>query len=671
MKTTDWRVAVQGRLQRPASSLLIAAIVMIATASTYADGCFVFRWNKEKDINEPTQKAIILHDQGREDLVLQVKYEGPAEDFGWVIPVPGQPEVRKGSTEPFYELSKLTQKQFGDGSGHRSMGMAKGNGEEPEVRVIEVKTVGAYEVAILSSTNPSALADWLAAHQFGFPKEKQSVLDQYIQRHWFFVAARINPKGDGFVVKATGGKPSKISGVTRQKLASGELHPIIISFPSEKCVFPLAISSVNGKPSEISLYVLSAQPLLSSVVYDRKLKAYRNEKEDSLRRMKGMGTRRAEMRAKIFHGSPREAQMKAEDPNDPPPDSINNAPGFGAPGHGENEYADTEEDFYSPREQLVRSMYVDGDTNAVRACGRDLPRIKAEQWWLTKIVETFQPEEMADLEFEPAIPFLAARMRHENGEAAAHCLPQFGSRAAPAVLDALNDSDEIVRRYGLVAAGEMSDSRFVEPIIKLMEDKDPRTRLNACYAATQNWDNKLAEPMVRLLRDPEPAVVRAAHSCLRRHVQDVTIDSDTLKHMLSQDGPQSLFALEKIGIQGIPREQLVHLLSYTNLPTVSVAFNQLRKDITLDEVTPLMTNSLPMAHMIALSMLGQMADKPAVERMVSMLHDPNEAICWRVRSNLRRATGQKLGSDPDAYEKWWAENKETFTPRAQNLGGIR
>jgi len=204
-----------------------------------------------------------------------------------------------------------------------------------------------------------------------------------------------------------------------------------------------------------------------------------------------------------------------------------------------------------------------------------------------------------------------------------------------------------------------------------MEDKDPRTRLNACYAATQNWDNKLAEPMVRLLRDPEPAVVRAAHSCLRRHVQDVTIDSDTLKHMLSQDGPQSLFALEKIGIQGIPREQLVHLLSYTNLPTVSVAFNQLRKDITLDEVTPLMTNSLPMARMIALGVLGQMADKPAVERMVSMLHDPNEALRWRVRSNLRRATGQKLGSDPDAYEKWWAENKETFTPRAQNLGGIR
>jgi hypothetical protein len=66
-----------------------------------------------------------------------------------------------------------------------------------------------------------------------------------------------------------------------------------------------------------------------------------------------------------------------------------------------------------------------------------------------------------------------------------------------------------------------------------------------------------------------------------------------------------------------------------------------------------------------------MNDKPAVERMVSMLHDSSEAICWRVRSNLRRATGQKLGADPAAYEKWWAENKDTFTPRAQNFGNNR
>jgi hypothetical protein len=129
-----------------------------------------------------------------------------------------------------------------------------------------------------------------------------------------------------------------------------------------------------------------------------------------------------------------------------------------------------------------------------------------------------------------------------------------------------------------------------------------------------------------------------------------------------------MFAVQMMSIQDgqVPREQLVRLLSYTNLPTISIAFNRLRNDITLDEVSPLITNSLPIARMMALGVLGQIGNKPAVDRMVSMLHDPNEAIRWRVRSNLRHATGQQLGADPAAYEKWWAENKETFTPRPQN-----
>src|SRR2546423_14104347 len=75
-------------------------VLVISGASALADGCFVSRWNKAVDINEPTQKAIIVYDEGREDLLLQVKYEGPLEDFGWLIPVPSLPTVEKGSMEP-------------------------------------------------------------------------------------------------------------------------------------------------------------------------------------------------------------------------------------------------------------------------------------------------------------------------------------------------------------------------------------------------------------------------------------------------------------------------------------------------------------------------------------------------------------------------------------------
>src|SRR5208283_1404121 len=157
-----------------------------------ADGMFVapkFVWDKHKDINEPTQKAILVYDAGREDLILQVKYEGPVEEFGWLIPVPNLPTVQKGSMECFYELSKYTQEHFEYPWGHnttKGATLSAGESDKPEpVKVIEIKTVGAYEIAVLSTKDSGALEKWLAANQFYFPTNKADVLDAYIKQQWY------------------------------------------------------------------------------------------------------------------------------------------------------------------------------------------------------------------------------------------------------------------------------------------------------------------------------------------------------------------------------------------------------------------------------------------------------------------------------------------------------
>src|ERR1035438_6839891 len=127
------------------------AIILYAPAKSSADGCFVapkFVWNKLKDINEPTQKAILVYDAGREDLILQVKYEGPVDEFGWLIPVPNLPTVQKGSMKCFYELSQYTQRHFETEWQHSksesadlAIPAAGGRGApEPPVKVIEIKT---------------------------------------------------------------------------------------------------------------------------------------------------------------------------------------------------------------------------------------------------------------------------------------------------------------------------------------------------------------------------------------------------------------------------------------------------------------------------------------------------------------------------------------------------
>src|SRR5262249_13111494 len=125
---------------------LLIATGLAGIHRVLADGCFVFKWDKKVDINEPTQKAIIVHDAGREDLLLQVKYQGPLEEFGWLVPVPALPTVQQGSMQPFYELSQLTQRQFG-GRGGRAASLGGLDTARPDesVKVIEIKTVGAYE----------------------------------------------------------------------------------------------------------------------------------------------------------------------------------------------------------------------------------------------------------------------------------------------------------------------------------------------------------------------------------------------------------------------------------------------------------------------------------------------------------------------------------------------
>jgi len=70
-----------------ASAKLEIALLLLLTCfatDALADGCFVFKWDKKIDINEPTQKAIIVFDAGREEILLQVKYgDRLRSSVGW------------------------------------------------------------------------------------------------------------------------------------------------------------------------------------------------------------------------------------------------------------------------------------------------------------------------------------------------------------------------------------------------------------------------------------------------------------------------------------------------------------------------------------------------------------------------------------------------------------
>ena len=76
--------------------LLLPLVIGLAACCgpARADGKF---FSAADDVRQPDQKALLWLARGRETLILQVKYQGKAREFGWVVPVPDRPKV---STAP-------------------------------------------------------------------------------------------------------------------------------------------------------------------------------------------------------------------------------------------------------------------------------------------------------------------------------------------------------------------------------------------------------------------------------------------------------------------------------------------------------------------------------------------------------------------------------------------
>jgi hypothetical protein len=630
----------------------------IAPPNLLADGCFVvpkFVWDKHRDINEPTQKAIIVHDAGREELMLQVKYDGPLEEFGWLIPVPNLPTVMKGSMECFYELSKFTQKNL-ESRWHTATLSIKGGSaeEEPPVKVIEVKTVGAYDIAVLSTKNSAALENWLKENQFAFPANAAGVIDAYVKQHWYFIAVKINLQG---------GSLASTSG----KLASGELHPLQISFASERCVFPLKISSLNNTPSEVQVYVLSPEPLVERKLFEKDLAgnyvwrtnllakwAESLEHMRSLRaNIPGLSGRTATSLRPILPESDHQLERRSE---------IN-------------------------REKLIPYALVGRED--IPICNQEITLLKKEKgWWLMKQTWTFKPEEMRDLEFEPAVPVFAAALADTEGAFAAANLLRLGTNGVPALIAAMQNTNPAVRAHAMSVAENMfvaspSDRRpdengegpsrptlnpeLMSSLPTLLNDPDPEVRLHAVYAAENSQSPIFFNRMLKLLQDDNTEVSEAAQGYLRQQRNELPKHIPLFRQMLKDTnanvqiaGIRLLFSIPQVEI---PREDLLALFSVPRMEVAGAAVACLKQEsISCEEAKPLLHNSLGRVRMMGLKVLTLNANNQSVELAITLLKDPEEVIRLRAHGLLTDLTGQNFPAEqPEQWEKWWEQNKATFT----------
>jgi hypothetical protein len=153
-------------------------------------------------------------------LTMSNDYEGPAENFAMVIPVPivlQQENVRTLPHDIFQRIEQLTaprlveyweqnpcpepQRQYDFDSDRAVVSMPTslraetGSAEPPVdlgVRIESRFEVGEYEIVVLSATQSSGLDTWLRQNRYNIPAGAAPLLEPYVREGMKFFVARVN-----------------------------------------------------------------------------------------------------------------------------------------------------------------------------------------------------------------------------------------------------------------------------------------------------------------------------------------------------------------------------------------------------------------------------------------------------------------------------------------------
>ncbi len=235
---------------------LIALPVLLLPAATVQSACCYFS-AKDKDINQPSQKAFITFDGGKqeESFTVQPKFEGNAVDFGMVIPTPNRPKLDEMPRDFFKELAVFTILKPMDISKYKNTRLwAMNRGAlgdmpvptsvpRPAVRVLEAGVVGSLDYKIIQADKADDLFQWLKDNQYVYAGDRKT-LDHYIQKNWYFTTMKIDPKQMKKNAKGS---------------YEGEVTPTRFTFACDKILYPLKITQLSVKDKTEALFYVQAK----------------------------------------------------------------------------------------------------------------------------------------------------------------------------------------------------------------------------------------------------------------------------------------------------------------------------------------------------------------------------------------------------------------------------
>ena len=167
--------------------LLLALLVLSSVAAFAlpslqdADACGLAS-RRGRKVAIANESAIIIWDEQAktEHFIRRASFVSDADDFGFVVPTPTQPELAEASDDSFKHLEMLFAKTPTKGKGGGKGGGKGAPAEAPKVEVLDEKRVANQHVVVLKANDVDALGKWLTDHDYEFSADLKDRVKPYI-----------------------------------------------------------------------------------------------------------------------------------------------------------------------------------------------------------------------------------------------------------------------------------------------------------------------------------------------------------------------------------------------------------------------------------------------------------------------------------------------------------
>jgi MYXO-CTERM domain-containing protein len=227
------------------TAALAAVGVLEVHDASACGGCFV---SQTENTQVTGHKMILSVSQQQTTLYDQISYSGDPASFAWILPIKGLATIGLSSDALFQTIDGYTQAVInsptiscnpggcgfnGGGGGGLADGTSSGTGGGG-VTVVAQQVVGPYETVQLQSTDPNALKDWLAQHNYDIPSDILPIIDAYVAEQFNFLALKLVP-GQGI----------------------NSMRPVRVTTDGASPTLPLRmVAAGTGMITPITLYVL-------------------------------------------------------------------------------------------------------------------------------------------------------------------------------------------------------------------------------------------------------------------------------------------------------------------------------------------------------------------------------------------------------------------------------